>query len=121
MIDGGDPPRLIDDAHKKAANGAFAYINGHSERASDTPSFTQPRKVRPPSVIIVFLAAIVLLTAGYTTVFSLTVDRSWGDSFGTALANVLPLAAIAAATYVILKHVVLRQGVMAQADRKSVV
>ena len=115
MIDNGDPSRLIDEVRKKAANGAFANINGHPERASGAPSFTHVGKVRPPSVIIVFLAAIALLTAGYTTVFSLTVDRSWEDSFGTALANVLPLAAIAAVTYVILKHVVLRQGVMAQA------
>ena len=115
MIDNGDPSRLIDEVRKKAANGAFANINGHPERASGAPSIAHVGKVRPPSVIIVFLAAIALLTAGYTTVFSLTVDRSWEDSFGTALANVLPLAAIAAVTYVILKHVVLRQGVMAQA------
>lgn len=114
MIDLDNDAHLIVDRPKKAANGQSFGVNGHEGSVNDTASMTRVGSVRPPSVTAVFFAAIVLLVAAYSIVFQLTIESSWDQSIGTAVANVLPLAAIAAATYVMLKHVVLRRGVVVQ-------
>ena len=70
--------------------------------------------MRPPSVLAVYVGGALLLLAAYSTVFQLTINDGWVDSIMTALSNVAPLALLSAAIYVILKHIVLRKGVMAQ-------
>ena len=70
--------------------------------------------LRPPSVLAVYLGGVVLLLGAYSIVFQLTINGGWVDSIMTALSNVAPLALLSAAIYIILKHIVLRQGVMAQ-------
>ena len=114
MIDSDKLALLAKKVRRKSFNGLSAKVVEHREPSNDTPFMIDNDTVRPPSVPAVFLAAIVLLAVAYAIVFRLTVDRDWGQSTATAIANVLPLAAIAAVTYVILKYVVLRQSVITQ-------
>ncbi|NJS13372.1 MAG: LytTR family transcriptional regulator [Sphingopyxis sp.] len=100
---------------KKATNGQDLGGNDPDSPVNGMAAGHQPAPIRPPSVVAVYLAAITLLVTAYTAVFSLTSDVGWMRSLGFAIANVLPLAMLAAGSYVILKYVVLRQGVVAQA------
>jgi two-component system, LytTR family, response regulator len=100
---------------EKATNAILARANGAKGRANDAALAGRQSPVQPPSVVAVYLGAIILLLAGYTLVFELTIDSGWADAVTTALGNVLPLAAIAATAYTILKYVVLPKGVLAQA------
>jgi two-component system, LytTR family, response regulator len=72
--------------------------------------------IAPPSVITVYVGAVIAMTALYTVIFVLTMGVGWLPSLSTALANVIPLAGISAATYVVLHHAVLPRGVWAQAS-----
>jgi two-component system, LytTR family, response regulator len=69
----------------------------------------------PPSVMTVYIGAVIAMTALYTVIFVVTMGVGWVPSLSTALANVIPLAGISAATYVVLHQAVLPRSVWAQA------
>ena len=71
--------------------------------------------MRPPSAAALWVAGTVLLWAIYTFVFVQTVGTGFVDCARTALANVLPLALLAAATRALLKSHVMEQTVPVQA------
>jgi two-component system, LytTR family, response regulator len=115
MVDNNSNSHALERAPKKAANSQDRRVS-----APDLPPYgmtadRDPSRIRPPSVAAVYLAAIALLVSAYSVVFSLTTELGWQRSVETAGANVLPLAMLAAATYVALKHLVLPQGVITQA------
>lgn len=70
----------------------------------------------PPSALAILTAATTLLVGAYTLVFAVTLDQGVGSSFRTALSNVFPLAILSAATYRLLRNVVLPRGVLFQAS-----
>jgi hypothetical protein len=100
---------------KKAANGRKIGVNALHSPPNSTLEDRDPSRIQPPSVAVVYLAAIALLVTAYSVVFSLTTELGLIRSVESAVSNVLPLAALAAGSYVILKNVVLRQGVVLQA------
>jgi two-component system, LytTR family, response regulator len=115
MIDKNSNRPALERATKKAANGRDRGGSALNLPPNNMTVDRNPARIRPPSVAAVYIAAIALLVSAYSAVFSLTTDLGWQRSVETAVANVLPLALLAAATYVVLKHLVLRQGVVAQA------
>jgi two-component system, LytTR family, response regulator len=86
--------------------------------AADADQKLSPEKtlLAPPSVITVYVGAVIAMTALYTVIFVLTIGVGWLSSLSTALANVIPLAGISAATYLVLQHAVLPRSVWAQAS-----
>jgi two-component system, LytTR family, response regulator len=100
------------DARNFALNELNAGANGMLGRASGI--WTGDAHIPPPSVLTVYLSSVLLLLAAYSTVFELTMAKGWADSITIALSNVVPLALLAAATYAILKHIVLRSTVLTQ-------
>lgn len=115
MADDNGSSIALERPLKKAANGQDRGVNALEYSVNGMAADYHPALIRPPSVAAVYLAAIALLIAAYGAVFSLTTDLGWMRSLATAIANVLPLAALAAGSYIVLKYVVLRQGVVAQA------
>lgn len=115
MINNKSNSPALKRATKNAANGQDRGVSDPDLPSNGMTADRDPSRIRPPSVAAVYLAAIALLVSAYSAVFSLTTDLGWQRSVETAVANVLPLAVLAAATYVVLKHLVLRQGVIAQA------
>lgn len=95
-----------------AVNHQDDAVNGRQVPANRTLS--GGHAMRPPSVLAVYVGGVLLLLAAYSTVFQLTINGGWVDSIMTGLSNVVPLALLSAAIYLILKHIVLRQGVMQQ-------
>jgi two-component system, LytTR family, response regulator len=77
-------------------------------------SRTNPQ-IAPPTVTTVYVGAVIAMTALYTVIFVVTMGVGWVSSLSTALANVIPLAGISAATYLVLHQAVLPRGVWAQA------
>ncbi|MFO6431618.1 LytTR family DNA-binding domain-containing protein [Erythrobacter sp. W302b] len=69
---------------------------------------------RLPSVAAVYAMGIALLLALYTIVFAVTLDAGWPGALSTAIANVVPLAGLAAGFYLILHSAVLPRSVIAQ-------
>jgi hypothetical protein len=94
-------------------NRAGAPGSGGDDAAEKSPQ--HKAAIAPPSVITVYVGAVIAMTALYTVIFVLTMDVGWLPSLSTALANVIPLAGISAAIYVVLHQAVLPRGVWAQA------
>ena len=72
--------------------------------------------IDPPSAIVLYIAATALLPGAYTLVFAVTLNEGIGTSLRIALSNVLPLALLSAATYRLLRSLVLPRGVLIQAS-----
>lgn len=93
--------------HDKPVNEAATAISETRRSTSD---------VDPPSAVAIFVAASVLLLGAYTSVFAVTLGTDVGSSFGIALSNVAPLALLSAATYRLLRDLILPRGVLLQAS-----
>ncbi len=95
--------------HHMAANDPETPVN-------DTPGRLagDALTMDPPSAIALFAAAIVLLTAAYAVIFALTIPARIGDALMISVANVLPLAALSAATWFGLRKCILPLPVLAQ-------
>jgi two-component system, LytTR family, response regulator len=115
MVDDKRNNPALDRALKKAVNGRDRGGNAPEIPANGTAANPKSARLQPPSVATVYIAAVALLVTAYTMVFSLTTDLGWLRSIETATANVVPLAALSAGFYVVLKHLVLRQSVVTQA------
>lgn len=68
----------------------------------------------PPSAAWLWAGGIVALQILYMAVFMQTTTMGWGGAFGSALSNVLPLAALAALTHGVLRDQVMPRGVGVQ-------
>lgn len=73
-------------------------------------------EIDPPSAFAIFIAATALLLGAYTLVFAVTLNEAVGVSLRIALSNVLPLVLLSAATYRLLRGLVLPRGVLIQAS-----
>lgn len=83
------------------------------------PEVARPSTLRdldPPSAIAIYTAATLLLLGGYTAVFAITLSAETSWAFRTAATNVLPLAALSAAFYRLLRDGVLKHSVIFQAS-----
>lgn len=96
-------------------------MNAHTDPSNDPPLSSENRHrqgsdIDPPSALAILTAATTLLVGAYTLVFAVTLDQKVGSSFRTALSNVFPLAILSAATYRLLRNLVLSRGVLFQAS-----
>lgn len=96
-------------------------MNVHAEPVSEMPrrpdaEALSTSDIDPPSAIAIFVAASVLLLGAYTLVFAVTIGEGLMPSLRSAVSNVLPLALLSAATYRLLRDLILRRGVLFQAS-----
>lgn len=86
-------------------------VSGTVPASQESP---QSSKIDPPSALVLFVAATLLLLGGYTLVFALTLEVRFLSAVSVALSNVAPLALLSAATWWLLRRWVLGLQVVGQ-------
>lgn len=86
-------------------------VNGTALAGHESP---QTSRIDPPSALVLFVAATVLLLVGYTMVFALTLEVGFVSAISVAFSNVAPLALSSAATWWLLRRWILRLQVVGQ-------
>lgn len=72
--------------------------------------------IDPPSAVAIYVAAILLMVCAYTAVFAVTLSVGIAEAIGSALSNVIPLAALSASAYLGLRRWALHRNVLLQAS-----